>query len=182
MAFTHPIAAVAIGAPFYRREVSLWIWLWGAFLCALPDIDFIGYRLGVPYSHLFGHRGFTHSLFFAAFAAIVSLFYFRKLWRSSSASLWVFFFLCGASHGFLDGMTNGGLGVAYFSPFSNERYWMPWRPIPVAPLNPLRIFSDWGLAVLVNELVWIWTPVLLFTVTVLAWRWPRVGRGSGSVR
>lgn len=179
MAFTHPIAAVAIGAPLYRREVSPWIWLWGGFLCALPDIDFVGYRLGVPYSHLLGHRGFTHSLFFAALAALLSVFYFRKDWRGKAIPLWLFFFLCAASHGLLDGMTNGGLGVAYFSPFTNERYFLPWRPIPVAPLSPRRIFSEWGLAVVTHELVWIWIPVLVFTVAVLALRWPRTGRGGG---
>ena len=27
----------------------------------------------------------------------------------------------------------GGLGVAFFSPFSNARYFLPWRPIRVAP-------------------------------------------------
>jgi hypothetical protein len=26
-------------------------------------------------------------------------------------------------------MTNGGLGVAFFSPFDNGRYFLPWRPI-----------------------------------------------------
>lgn len=182
MAFTHPIAAVAIASPFYRKEVSPWIWLWGAVLTALPDIDFIGYQFGVPYGHLFGHRGFTHSLFFAALMAAGSAYYFRGGWRSGRASLWLFFFLCAASHGLLDGMTNGGMGVAYFSPFSNERYFLPWRPIPVAPLSPRRIFSEWGLAVMTHELVWIWIPVLLFSVTVLALRWPRLGRGSGSGR
>ncbi len=182
MAFTHPIAAVAIASPFYRKEVPISIWLWGAFLCALPDIDFIGYQFGVPYAHLFGHRGFTHSLVFAALVAALSAWYFRRGAGLKARALWVFFFLCAASHGLLDGMTNGGLGVAYFSPFSNERYFLPWRPIPVAPLSPRRIFSEWGLAVLTHELVWIWIPVLLFSVAVLALRWPRLGRGTGSGR
>lgn len=182
MAFTHPIAAVAIASPFYRKEVPVSIWLWGALLTALPDIDFIGYQLGVPYGDLFGHRGFTHSLAFAALMAAGSAYYFRDRWKRRPASLWLFFFLCAASHGLLDGMTNGGMGVAYLSPFSNERYFLPWRPIPVAPLSPRRIFSEWGLAVMTHELVWIWTPVLLFSVSVLAQRWPRLGRGSGSGR
>jgi hypothetical protein len=37
-------------------------------------------------------------------------------------------FLATASHGVLDATTNGGLGVAFFSPFDNRRYFLPWRP------------------------------------------------------
>jgi inner membrane protein len=181
MAFTHPIVAVAIASPIYRREISPMIWLWGAFLCALPDIDFVGYRMGVPYSNIFGHRGFTHSLAFAAIMACMSWSFFRGQWKRAGISLWLFFFLCTASHGLLDMMTNGGLGVAYFSPLDNSRYFLPWRPIPVAPLSPRRIFSEWGAAVITHELVWIWLPVLIFSALVLALRW-RLGRGSDNAR
>jgi inner membrane protein len=180
MAFTHPIAAAAIAAPFYRKEVPLRVWLCGAFLTALPDADFLGWQLGVPYGHPVGHRGFTHSLFFAAVMALVSALYFRKGAGLKLGVLWSFFFLCGASHGLLDGMTNGGLGVAYFAPFDNTRYWMPWRPIPVAPLGPRLIFSGWGWRVFKAELVYLWVPCLLFAAAVLALRWPRRGRGTGS--
>ena len=183
MAFTHPIVTLALGAPFYRREVSGWIWLWGAILTALPDIDFIGYRMGIPYSHLMGHRGFTHSLFFAATAALLSTFYFRERWKSKLAGLWFFFFLCAASHGVLDGMTNGGLGVAFFSPFETSRYFLPWRPIPVAPLSPRLIFSAWGEQVIASELVWIWLPTLLTAAVIFGARWSRLrNRDSDSVR
>nr|HRC76832.1 rhodanese-like domain-containing protein [Kouleothrix sp.] len=33
-------------------------------------------------------------------------------------------------HGVLDAMTDGGLGVAFFAPFSATRYFFPFRPIP----------------------------------------------------
>src|SRR6185436_15539798 len=117
----------------YRKEVPISVLLWGALLTALPDIDFIGWQAGVPYGNWLGHRGFTHSLFFAAVMALLSASYFRKSAALKFTPLWIFFFLCGASHGLLDGMTNGGLGVAYFAPFDNSRYFLPWRPIPVAP-------------------------------------------------
>lgn len=171
MAFTHPIVAVALASPLYRRETPVRIWLWGAVLTALPDIDFIGYQMGVPYSHPLGHRGFTHSLVFAALAALLSTFLLRHSWKRSLSVLWLFFFLCAASHGILDGMTNGGLGVAYFAPFDNSRYFLPWRPIPVAPLSPRRIFSEWGAQVIASELVWIWMPCLLIAGVILAARW-----------
>jgi hypothetical protein len=34
-------------------------------------------------------------------------------------------FLATAGHGLLDAMTNGGLGLAFFSPFDNHRYFLP---------------------------------------------------------
>lgn len=183
MAFTHPIITVALAAPFYRREIPLRIWLWGALLTALPDIDFVGYQMGVPYAHMMGHRGFTHSLFFAAVVGLLSALFFRKRWPLRLATLGLFFFLCTASHGILDGMTNGGLGVAYFAPFENSRYWMPFRPIPVAPLNPRLIFSAWGLRVVTSELFWIWLPTLVTAAVIIAARWrSRRGRDSDSAR
>lgn len=183
MAFTHPIIALALGAPFYRRNVSGWIWLWGAALTALPDIDLFGYRMGVPYSHMMGHRGFTHSLVFAALIALLTAQYSRASWKGSRSTLWLFFFLCAASHGVLDGLTDGGLGVAYFSPIENSRYFLPWRPIPVAPLNPRLIFSEWGARVVASELLWIWLPTLLTAAVIVAarWSWLR-GRDSDNGR
>ncbi len=184
MAFTHPIITLALGAPFYRREISMWIWLWGAFLTALPDIDFVGYQMGIPYPHMMGHRGFTHSLMFAAVVALLSALYFKKWWQRHPAWLWFFFFLCAASHGVLDGLTDGGLGVAFFAPFDNSRYFLPWRPIPVAPLHPRLIFSEWGAHVIASELLWIWVPTLVATAVIFAARGGRTaslrGPDSGS--
>ena len=67
-------------------------------------------------------------------------------------------FVSTASHGVLDAMTTGGLGVAFFSPFSNRRYFFPWQVIQVAPLGIRRFFSERGIVVLGSELVWIWLP------------------------
>jgi inner membrane protein len=58
----------------------------------------------------------------------------------------------------LDGMTNGGLGIAFFSPFSHRRRFLPWRVIEVSPLRPSALFSRRGLQVLRSELRWVWTP------------------------
>ena len=35
----------------------------------IPDIDVIGFRFGIHYGDFWGHRGFTHSLVFAALLA-----------------------------------------------------------------------------------------------------------------
>jgi len=79
-------------------------------------------------------------------------------------ALWIYFFVATASHGFLDAMTNGGLGVAFFSPFDNTRYFLPWRPIVVSPISVTRFFSDRGVAVLHSELLWIWIPAGLLAI------------------
>jgi inner membrane protein len=86
------------------------------------------------------------------------------------ASLFVYLFLATASHGVLDAMTNGGLGVAFFSPIDNRRYFLPWRPIRVSPIAITRFFSPRGYAILRSELLWIWLPAGLFAVLVLIWR------------
>ena len=69
--------------------------------------------------------------------------------------------VCAASHGLLDMATNGGHGVALWWPFSEERLWWPERPIEASPLHLRRFFSDRGLAVMMSEWHWIWTPALL---------------------
>ena len=80
--------------------------------------------------------------------------------------VWGYLFLCTLSHGVLDAATNGGLGIAFFSPLSNSRYFWPWRPIAVSPIG-IRFFSGRGLAVISSELRWIWAPCL--AVIVAAW-------------
>ena len=58
-------------------------------------------------------------------------------------------------------MTDGGLGVAFFSPFHNTRYFLPWMPIRVSPIGVSRFFSQRGLEALQSELLWIWLPSAL---------------------
>jgi len=55
-------------------------------------------------------------------------------------------------------MTSGGFGIAFFAPFSNARYFFPWRPIVVSPIGIGAFFSHRGLEVMPSELVWIWLP------------------------
>jgi inner membrane protein len=84
----------------------------------------------------------------------------------SRIALWTYFFLATASHGLLDAMTDGGLGVACFSPFDNNRYFLPWRPIRVSPIGIGRFFSPRGLEVVRSELLWIWLPAALLVLSV----------------
>jgi len=72
-----------------------------------------------------------------------------------------------ASHGVLDAMTDGGLGVTFFAPFWSDRYFLPWRPIAVSPIGVARFLSARGVAVLASELRWVWLPSIVFAT--LGW-------------
>ena len=112
----------------------------------IPDADVVGFPLGIAYSELLGHRGLSHSLVFAAVLGLAAALLFRQTenrsWRQIR-HLAMLFMLLAASHGPMDMLTNGGLGIALFSPFDPGRYFWDWRPILVSPiglknfLNPL---------------------------------------------
>jgi len=131
----------------------------GIVLTILPDIDVVGFAAGVRYGSPLGHRGFTHSLLFAALAALTA----NAIVRGDRRSL-LYLFLCAASHGLLDALTNGGMGVALLSPFSNRRYFFPWTPIRVSPIGG-RFFSPRSLSVLASELRWVWMPMIALALT-----------------
>jgi inner membrane protein len=159
-AISHAIASLGVAACFYRPSIPNRVWSVGAVCTVFPDVDVIGFHYGIPYGDFWGHRGFTHSLIFAAIlASAVLLVLFRQSVAGLSRStLWVFLFLATASHGLLDAMTDGGLGVAFFSPFQNSRCFFPWTPIRVSPIGVTRFFSTRGWEVLKSELVWVWLP------------------------
>ena len=154
---SHAIVAITLGKAANRERRVI---VWGALLALLPDIDVLGFPLGVPYLHWLGHRGFTHSLFFALCVAVATMgIVFRDVPRWSRAWWVAFAFLlaCAASHGVLDAMTNGGAGIAFFSPFSNERYFLPWTPLEVSPIGR-NFFSEDGVDTLLSEVKWLWLP------------------------
>jgi inner membrane protein len=165
-AFSHAIVATAIGKVVQPKKVPWWYWALGAGLSAVPDLDVIGFHFGVRYGDVMGHRGFTHSLFFAALLAGLVTLAFIGQSKISCWRLFFYLFLATASHGIFDAMTNGGLGVAFFSPFSNARYFLPFRPIKVSPIGVGRFFSARGLAIIRSEALWLWIPsVAVFAIT-----------------
>ncbi len=175
---THIVATGAIAAFFHRPRVPWHLWFMGAVLAVAPDLDVIGFRFGVKYADLLGHRGLTHSLLAAAVvsAVVVMLFYRSGAGALRAKQVWLFLFLCMASHGALDALTKGGLGVAFFAPFSDKRYFFPDRPLAVSPLSIKQFLTSRGLAILVNEMRWVWAPSIGLAATVLmyrSWRRPR---------
>jgi inner membrane protein len=167
-ALSHAIAALGIGACFYRPGVPNRVWLAGTVCSMLPDIDVVGFRFGIHYGDFWGHRGFTHSLAFAALLAstILVLAFPTGVPNLTRLSLWLYLFLATVSHGFLDAMTDRGLGVAFFAPFDDTRYFFPWTPIRVSPIGISRFFSERGLAVLRSELLCVWVPALVLVALV----------------
>jgi len=138
----------------------------------LPDADAL-LTPWIPYAHPFGHRGITHSLLFAALvgagAATLAV---RGKWGHSFPKLAIFFAAITASHGLFDAMTNGGLGVAFFAPFDNTRYFLPWRPIPVSPMSAAGLMTGRGLRVIRWEFALFW----LFAIAAALWDRRRAAR------
>ena len=93
---------------------------WSA-LAMLPDLDVIGFALGVRYGDPWGHRGAAHSLVMAAALGVaVTAIARRRGLPPGRTALFTVTVL--ASHGLLDTMTDGGLGCALLWPFSQTRY------------------------------------------------------------
>jgi len=168
-AFSHAIVAVAMGKAFRNKELRWRELGLGAFCSVLPDLDVIGFLFGIEYGDLWGHRGLTHSVLFAALVAgiLVALWY-RGRPAVAVTGLFLYFFFCTASHGLLDAMTNGGLGVAFFSPLDTTRYFFPARPVLVSPIGISEFFTEYGVRVLVSEAAWIWLPSLAVFVLLSA--------------
>ena len=140
------------------------------FACSVaPDLDSIGFQLGIPYHHWLGHRGFSHSILFALILALIASLFILSIEKTAKRRFMFFlaFFICAFIHDMLDAMTNGGLGVAFFSPLSEQRFFLPWRPIQVSPISPKRFFTSRGLAVLSNEFIYVILPSLLVTIVAI---------------
>jgi inner membrane protein len=174
--FTHAIAAASLGpwvVPHHRRGRLLAI---GALCAVLPDADVIAFRLDLPYDHMLGHRGLSHSIAFAlALAVVVTVLVTARQPSAGRMRVGAFLFVATVSHGCLDALTDGGLGVAFFAPFSSERFFFPWRPIVVSPISIRQFFSSWGLAVIESELIYVWIPAAMVAVAGLLWQRRRAG-------
>ncbi|MGE5414062.1 MAG: metal-dependent hydrolase [Syntrophomonadaceae bacterium] len=156
-ALSHPAVPLAIAVAAGSAAVPPAVTAVACAASILPDADAVGFWAGIPYDAPLGHRGFTHSLFFALLVAIACSFLAPRL-SAPASTVFAVVFVATASHGALDALTTGGMGVAFFSPFSNARFFWPWRPIRVSPIGIAPFLSAWGIAVLKSELLWIWTP------------------------
>jgi len=178
---SHSLVGLAAGKACAGRKLPLRFWVLSAVCPVLADLDVAAFLVGIPYEHFFGHRGFFHSLFFAVllgFAVAVVFFYnerFSRRWWFLSA----YFSLICATHPLLDALTSGGLGIALLSPFDATRYFFAWTPIQVSPIGIRAFLSEWGLRVMLSEMLWVWLPTAVVLGGSLLLR--RLLR-SGSVR
>jgi inner membrane protein len=162
---THAAIPLALWCASERGRISPRLLGAGIVAAMLPDADVAAFLLHIPYADAFGHRGASHSLLFAAVLALVGACVSRWLHaRPLQAAVWLF--VCAVSHPLLDAMTSGGLGVALAWPWSDTRWFAPWRPIRVSPFVG-NFFNAHGLATLASELRWVWLPL---AVAVLGWR------------
>ena len=166
-AFSHAFVALALGKIASHRAMTWPVLLTGAVCSMVPDLDVIGFSCGIRYGDLWGHRGMTHSIFFAGLlsAILVGLGY-RHESPATKARIGIYLFLCTASHGVLDALTDGGLGVAFFSPFDTNRYFFPVRPVAVSPIGVGDFFNTDALRILATEVTWIWIPTVMALLTV----------------
>lgn len=136
-----------------------------AALSAFPDVDVLAFALGIPYAAPFGHRGAFHSVAVALVLAVAFGVGGRLLgqpWLRTTLLACV----VSMSHGLLDTLTDGGEGIAVLWPLTTERYFAPWRPIPVAPILPTAWLSSRGGRVVTTELL-MFLPLMVFAL------WPR---------
>ncbi len=160
---THSFTGIACGAAVYKKSLPRGFLLLSAICSVIPDADVICFRLGVPYSSFWGHRGFFHSLLFASvlgsFTGLTLMMAGKRKWKEGLFFAGYFSFII-ALHGVLDAFTNGGLGIALLSPFITERYFFPFTPIEVSPINVHAFLDGRGFQVLQNEIIWVWVPCM----------------------
>ncbi len=168
-AFAHIAIPTVMYIAFKSKTVNYRLYLLASLLSIVPDADVIAFQYGIPYESPWGHRGFTHSLFFAACAASFCMM-FTTFLRSSRTTVFLFCFISCASHAFLDAMTNGGLGVAITWPFDNHRYFLPFRPIEVSPVSIKAFFSEWGIRVIRSEFLWVFLPAASLSLAALVFK------------
>lgn len=166
--FTHAIAGAAIASALAPRRYVRATIIVAAAAAMLPDADIIGHSFGIDYHDVFGHRGSTHSLLFAALVGIGAALLLWRLrrteptWRVAAC-----LFVAIASHGALDALTNARLGVAFFAPFDVTRYRFGFTPIPAAPLHASVLLTDRGARVLASEALWVLIPAAVLAGAAL---------------
>ena len=169
--FGHAALAGAMGAALPKVLMRKGVIILGVLCSIMPDLDVLSFKFGIPYHSFWGRRGVTHSIVFGAGFGLLIMFLFHfRAEIKDKLILSFYYMICSISHGVLDGMTTGGMGIAYFSPFDDVRYFLPFRMIKVSPIGISRFFNEWGVAVLKSEFIWIGIPSMIFVALVFAFK------------
>ena len=146
-------------APRHRRRVITL-----AAICAVaPDLDLIGWPLGIsPYAPL-GHRGLSHSIPFAVLlGGIAALAFLSDVTRHERVAAAAALILATTTHSVLDALTTySPTGPAFWAPFSNHRYRFPWMPLTGAG----GFETDFG-----REALYVCLPALVLILLIEWWR------------
>ncbi|PJG57721.1 metal-dependent hydrolase [Aeromonas cavernicola] len=166
---THSAVPLCLGLGLGSRIIPLRLLMAGMTLAMLPDIDVIAFKLGVAYDHVFGHRGVTHSLLFAAVLPTLATVFHRQL-KAYAVTVWLFLLVSLLSHSLLDSLTTGGKGVGWLWPWRDERFFAPWQVIRVAPFKLEAYLTARGESVILSELYWVWLPGGVLMLALMGWR------------
>ena len=91
---THIALGAVVGEAFFERGFGKKAMWWGALAQSIPDIDFVA-GLWLPLTdNLLAHRGFTHSLLFAALIVPLMAFVVDRIHRPHDFLFrkWILFF------------------------------------------------------------------------------------------
>jgi inner membrane protein len=122
---SHAAVGFAIGTWTQPAPPSLRICVAASACAALPDIDVV-WSMSLPDSSPFAHRAITHSIVFAVAAALcMRAVFFRQGPRRITLTLGI----AALSHSCLDAFSRYSLGIAFFLPFSAQRFRFPWTPL-----------------------------------------------------
>jgi inner membrane protein len=171
---SHPAVPLALSLGLSGAVIPKRLLIIGALGSVLPDMDVLAFTFGIPYAHEFGHRGMTHSFVFAAFVALMGA-CAKRILHTTFVRAFLFLFVATGSHGMLDAFTDGGLGVAFFWPWSESRFFAPFQPIRVAPIG-ISNFLPSAARVLFSELSWVWIPCALASGALTIFRKRFLGR------
>ena len=71
---THGFVTTLLGKSLAPSRMPARFWFLSVFCSIFPDADVLGFRLGINYEDLLGHRGLSHSLVFAIILSLVVTF------------------------------------------------------------------------------------------------------------
>ncbi len=172
--YTHAFAGVGLASVLTPKSKPLLYWALAFFLPIVPDFDTLWIA---PYGCAWGHRGFTHSLTFAAAAGLIAAAATFRYFQMRFWPLFGLFFVVTASHGILDALTNGGEGIPFFWPFTNVR-WGPWHHGPIKYPDIALEFPDPRTSRAIRtELLYVWVPIATAVILMEIYRWVQRFRG-----
>ncbi|MDV6236469.1 metal-dependent hydrolase [Leptospira ellisii] len=166
---THTAVPISFWIAFGNKLVPFRLFLAGIVFSILPDADVIAFKLGIPYESEWGHRGFSHSILFGFSLSILAC-VLTGWFRARIEIVLLYLFVSILSHGVLDAMTNGGLGVGFLIPYSSERFFFELRPIRVSPIGIKNFLTERGIAVLKSEWSAVWIPLLSVSASLFLLR------------